>query len=189
MTRRPNTTVVALLAIEALVGYEWLVSGLTKIVRDDFPSGLHADLVNRIKAAPGWYASFAKGAVLPHSVVFGYAIEFAELVTGVVFVAGGLALLAGRLGDSLHAQRFAYGATAVAALAGLFLAPNFALANGSSLGRPIAAGSFDEGVDLDTLLSALQIILLLVNAAAFARLREPHVFTRAYPTLRRSAAA
>ncbi len=187
MTRRPAATFVALLAVQALVGYEWVVSGLTKVVRADFPSGLHADLVERIKAAPSWYASFAKSVVVPHSVAFGYAIELAELLAGFALVAGALTLLRGRLRDSVRLQRLAYGATTAAALAGLFLTLNFALANGSSLGRPIAPGSFDEGVDLDTLLSALQAVLVIINAAAFLRLQQSRVVTRSYRPLRRSA--
>jgi hypothetical protein len=38
---------VGLLLIQLLVGCEWLMSGLTKIVRGGFPSGLAAELKDK----------------------------------------------------------------------------------------------------------------------------------------------
>ncbi len=35
---------VGLLLVQLLVGYEWLMSGLTKVVRGGFPGGLAAEL-------------------------------------------------------------------------------------------------------------------------------------------------
>jgi hypothetical protein len=59
-----------------------------------------------------------------------------------------------------------------ALLAGLVLAVNFALANGSSFGLGLAQDSFDEGIDLDTMLVGLQLALLVFALAGVRRARR-----------------
>jgi hypothetical protein len=55
-----------LLLVQLAVGYEWAMSGLAKIVRGGFPSGLAAELRDKSQGAAGWYKSFLDGAVIPH---------------------------------------------------------------------------------------------------------------------------
>jgi uncharacterized membrane protein YphA (DoxX/SURF4 family) len=152
--RRSSATIVALLLVQVCIGYEWLVSGLTKLSRGDFPSGLAAELRDMSAAAPGWYRGFLESAVIPHAVALGYAIEAAELLVGMVLLAGVLRL-PGWIGRHMPA------ATAAALVVGIVLAVNFALAHGSSFGLRLAGDSFDEGIDLDTLLVGLQLALLV----------------------------
>lgn len=152
--RRSSAALVALLLVQFCIGYEWLVSGLTKLVHGDFPGGLAAELRHMSSGAPGWYHSFLESAVVPHAVVFGYAIEIAELVVGVVLLVGLLRLPA-RIARRVPA------ATVAALVVGIVLAVDFALANGSTFGLRLAPDSFDEGVDLDTLLVGLQLALLV----------------------------
>jgi len=153
-SERSSAAVVALLLVQVCIGYEWLVSGLTKLVRGDFPGGLASELKDMSSAAPGWYRGFLDNVVVPHAVAFGYAIEIAELVVGVVLLVA-VFRLPSRLARHMPA------ATALALVAGLFLAANFALANGSSFGLRLAGDSFDEGIDLDALLVGLQLALLV----------------------------
>ena len=160
--RRSSAAVVALLLIQVCIGYEWLVSGLTKIVHGDFPAGLAAELRDMSNAAPGWYRSFLDGAVIPHAAAFGYAIEIGELAIGFALLFAVLRLPA-RIGRYLPAV------TAVALVVGIVLAANFALANGSSFGLGLAQGSFDEGIDLDTMLVGLQLALLAFALADVRR--------------------
>jgi len=145
-----------------VVGYEWLVSGLTKIVHGDFPAGLAAELGDLSHAAPPWYRGFLDNAVVSHAVAFGYAIEVVELAVGIVLLVAVLRLPA-RIG------RYMPLVTAMALVVGLVLAVNFALANGSSFGLGLAQDSFDEGIDLDTMLVGLQLGLLVF---ALARVRR-----------------
>jgi uncharacterized membrane protein YphA (DoxX/SURF4 family) len=151
---RSSAAVAALLLIQVCIGYEWLVSGVSKLVHGDFPSGLAGELRDMSAAAPGWYRSFLEGAVIPHAVAFGYAIEIAEVAVGIVLLVAVLRLPA-------RISRFVPPATAAALLVGLVLALNFALASGSSFGISLAQESFDEGIDLDTLLVGLQLALLV----------------------------
>jgi hypothetical protein len=52
---------------------------------------------------------------------------------------------------------------------GIVLAVNFALANGSSFGLGLAQDSFDEGIDLDTMLVGFQLALLVFALADVRR--------------------
>lgn len=157
-----SAAVVALLLVQVVIGYEWLVSGLTKIVHGDFPAGLAGQLRDMSKAAPAWYRGFLDGAVIPHAVAFGYALEVAELAIGIVLIVAVLRLPA-RIGRYLPAL------TVAALVVGIVLAANFALANGSSFGLRLAQDSFDEGIDLDSLLVGLQLALLVFALAALRR--------------------
>ena len=63
--RRSGTIgVVALLLVQFCIGYEWLVSGLTKVVSGDFVDGLAAQL-RSMDDAPGWYGSFLQHGAIP----------------------------------------------------------------------------------------------------------------------------
>lgn len=54
-----------LLVVGLFIGYEWFMSGLTKIVRGGFPSGLAAELRDKSEGTVGWYKSFLDGTVIP----------------------------------------------------------------------------------------------------------------------------
>jgi uncharacterized membrane protein YphA (DoxX/SURF4 family) len=162
---RSNVALASLLLIQVCIGYEWFVSGLTKLVHGDFPSGLAAELRDMSSAAPAWYRGFLDSAVIPHAVVFGYAIEIAELAVGIVLLVAVIRLPA-------RLSRYVPPAAAAALLVGLFLAFNFALANGSAFGLRLASDSFDEGIDLDTMLVGLQLALLVFALAGMRRARS-----------------
>ena len=165
-TQDGHRALVALLVVQALLGYEWLASGLTKLVHGDFPGGLAGELTERSKDASGWYRSFLDSTVMPHAQAFGYAIEIAELAAGAALVAAAIALL------SRRAQRGALVAMTLAALGGAVMNVSFHLANGSSLPWPIAADSFDEAIDLDTLMAALELVLVAVGLSGLAESRR-----------------
>ena len=156
---------IGLLLVQLLVGYEWLMSGLTKIVRGGFPSGLADELRDKSQGAAGWYKSFLDGSVIPHASAFGYLIEIGELLVGLALVAAALVWLF-RWERLPEAGRLAILATtAIASLAAVFMAVNFHLANGAPHPWFIAKDGFDEGLDLDSLLPAIQLVLIGVSAA------------------------
>lgn len=154
----------ALLLIELVVGYEWLASGLAKIANGNFPHGLRAALAGMSGSAPHWYSSFLSSVVEPHAVAFGYAIESAELAVGVVLA--GAALLA------MRGVRVPVVLRTAALAAGLVLATAFELANGGTFGLRLASDSFGEGVDLETVMMAAQLALLVPCIAALRARRR-----------------
>jgi hypothetical protein len=154
--------------IQVIVGYEWLVSGANKVLSGQFPWGLGGRLAAGLKDNPnGWYVSFLRALVLPHSVFFGYLIELAEVSVGLALLGGAL-LLIGRIptgGERYYClARFEIGAAALAAFAGVMLSVNFHFFMGDGLVSALNPGApFDEGVDLDTLLPPISALVCVFN--------------------------
>jgi hypothetical protein len=163
---------VGLLLIQLLIGYEWFVSGLTKILRGGFPSGLAKELTEKSQGAPAWYRSFLDGSIIPHASAFGYLIEIGELLVGVALIAAALVWLTRweRLPDAGRVGVLA--TTVIASLVAIFMAVNFHLANGAPHPWLIPKSGFDEGVDLDSLLPAMQLVLIAVSVALWRSLRH-----------------
>lgn len=162
---------LALLMVQVVVGYEWLMSGLAKALRGGFVSGFASDLRERSPSAH-WYRRFLEDTVIPSSHFFAYLIIVGELVVGVTFiVAAGLWLWRWeRL--SLPGRFAVLGGTALAAVAAIFMNLNFHLANGSSHPWILPKNGFDEGVDLDSLMPLLEFILLVVSTDLLVKLRR-----------------
>jgi thiosulfate dehydrogenase [quinone] large subunit len=163
---------VCILLVQIFVGYEWFDSGLTKIVRGGFPSGLAADLHDRVKAAAGWYRSFIDGSIIPHAVVFGYVIEIGEVLVGIAFVATALIWIFRWQQLPDVARLTVLTVTILAALGGIFMAVNFHLANGGTHPWLIPKSGFDESIDLDALLPAIQLVFIALSVGAWRSLRR-----------------
>ena len=161
-----------LLVIQILIGYEWLMSGLTKMVRGGFPSGLTAELQDKSQGAAVWYKDFLDTVVIPNGSVVGYLIEIGELVVGLALVTAAVLWM-------LRWQRLGIGArsavllgTAAAASGGFLMNINFHLANGSPHPWLIPSSGFDEGVDLDSLMPAIQVVLIAVSVGVWLAMRQ-----------------
>ena len=163
---------IGILVIQIFVGYEWLDSGVTKLVRGGFPSGLSADLHDRVKTAAGWYRSFVDGAIVPQGVLFGYLIELGELLVGVALIAAALVWLFRwqRLPDPARLVLLAV--TIGAAFAGIVMAVNFHLANGGTHPWVIPKDGFDESIDLDTLVLAVQAVFVVLSVGVWRAVRQ-----------------
>ena len=163
---------VGLLLIQLFLGYEWLMSGLTKIVRGGFASGLADELAEKSEGVGGWYRSFLDEVVIPNAEVFGWLIVGGELLVAVGLAAAGLLWLLRweRLGVSGRTAVLAV--TALAALGGVFMNVNFHLANASAHPWLVPGDGFDEGVDLDSLMPALQLVLIGVSVGLLRAVRR-----------------
>ena len=52
---KPGLTTLGFLFVVMIIGYEWFMSGLVKVVRGDFPSGLAEELLAKSEGVPAWY--------------------------------------------------------------------------------------------------------------------------------------
>jgi hypothetical protein len=163
---------IGLLVMGMLIGYEWFMSGLTKVVDGGFASGLAKELRADTAGDAHWYASFLRGAVIPQATAFGYLIEFGELLVGAgLIVAAGVWLFRWeRLPDGGRVAVLAV--TALSALGGIAMAINFHLASGAPHPWLIPKSGFDESVDLDSLLPMLQLVLIGVSVGLLRSLRR-----------------
>ena len=162
---------IGLLFVQIAIGYEWLISGLTKLIDGGFPQGLAGELTDTSKDAPGFYRSFLENVVIPHGQVFGYLVEIGELAGGVALIGAAVVWLVRGNRLSVTWQTVVLAVTAIASAVGIFMNVNFHLANGGTHPWLIPPSGFDEGVDLDSLMPAIQLVLL---AFALAGLRALH---------------
>lgn len=170
-----------LAAIQALIAGEWIFSGSNKLVSGVFPQGLSDALSEGIKSNPNvWYVSWLQALVLPHSIAFGYLIEFAELAIGLGLLAGAITLLGQprMAGDPQHkAYVTMLSGSIVAAVGCAFLCVNFHFWVGDGLLPTLSRTHvFNEGVDLDTLMAPLALVIAVANYAAVAEARGHKAF-------------
>ena len=168
---RSDTGLIGLLIVTMVVGYEWFVSGLVKFTRGGFPSGLAEELTAASAGTTAWYGAFLRRLVIPHAPLFGYAIETAELLAGIVLIGGPLLWLFTWDRLSYAARATIQFLIAAAAIGGAFLAINLHLANAAPHPWLIPGDAFDEGIDLDSVLPAIQIVIATVALVLLARLR------------------
>ena len=160
---------VGLLAIQIFIGYEWLVSGVSKVFAGDFVSGLSGTLSDQSKDLTGWYKSFLDQVVIPNGQAFGYLVMLGELALGVILIGASLIWLISwpRLG--FRARSTILVVIALAGVVAIFLNINFHLASGANHPWIIAADPNGEGVDLD---SVMPVVQLAISAVAFTILRR-----------------
>lgn len=172
-----KTTRWLLAAIQAIIGWEWLMSGSDKLLSGTFPQGLAETLAGMMKDNPdGWYVAFLQNVVLPQSVLYGYIIEWTEMTIGIILLGGAFILLGSprRKGQPQYRLTLAYSLAAIgAALVGAFLTINFHFLAGGWI-FPWFNGSqaYEEGIDLDALLPPFELVIILAQGALLADLTE-----------------
>ncbi len=86
---------LVLAALQLVVGYQWLVSGIDKLLYAGFPDQL-GQLISGVASSdrvPAFFVTFLRTVVLPNSVAFGVAIEYGETLTGIGLLGGALLTL------------------------------------------------------------------------------------------------
>ena len=163
---------IGMVLVQVIIGYEWLVSGLVKIVRGDFTAGLGGELAEKVEGTYGWYSSLLENVVVPNASILGWIIETTEVLIGIAFIVVPLLWFFAqqRLSDRLWKTVFVL--TAIAAIGGIFMALNFHLANGYVHPWMFPTDSFEEGVDFDTFLAAMNAVVAIVYFNLYNRLRR-----------------
>lgn len=166
-----RVALLGLLAVQFLLGYEWLMSGLSKLLKPGFIYAFREDLVFRSRAVPAWYKALLDGFAIPNSEVVG-----AVIVIGELFLGG--ALMTAAVLWAVRWSRFSTAGRSVILLtiiaAGVVAAVanvNYHIYTAASHPWFIAADPFEEGIDLDSLMPVLQVILSLVGLRYLIALR------------------
>lgn len=172
-----RSTRFLLAALQAILGWEWLMSAGNKVLSGSFPQGLADTLNNGIKNNPNtWYAAFLQQNILPHSIFYGYLIEWTEMVIAIFLLGGAFILVSrSRMPEDVW---YAFGLTtsiavAIVAAIGAFLTVNFHFWAGGwvfPIFRPGMANG--EGIDLDALLPPLSLVVTIANIALFRELQR-----------------
>ena len=170
-----------LAAIQAIIGWEWLMSGGNKLLSGLFPQGLAETLNDGLKNNPNdWYVNFIHAFILPHSVFYGYLIEWTEIGIGLVLLAGAVLLLGEPRvrGEAQHNLAVACSYIVVLAAAGAaFQAINFHfLMGGWILPTFKPSVPFNEGIDLDGFIPPICLVIIIANLALIKALRGGILF-------------
>ena len=168
----PSLSMIGLLVVQMIIGYEWLLSGIAKFAKGDFASGLADELAETVNAANGWYANFLNSAIIPNATAFGYIIEMAEVLAGIALIVGPLIWIFAwnRIPEGLRKTVLVL--MIAAAIGGIFMAVNFHVANSGNHPWVLPESGFDEGVDIDLLLVAIQSVITGVQIIVLNRLRQ-----------------
>ena len=150
---------IGLLLVQVVLGYEWLVSGLTKIVRGGFASGLEEELVDELPEAPSWYADFEDDFVIPNAELVGWLTIIAEVAIGLALIVAALLWMFRWERLPRPARSAILLATVISCIIGIFLNIQFYVASDDRIPFFIAEEAFDEGIGLDVLMPFLQLIV------------------------------
>jgi len=175
MSQKPTRLLLA--AIQAIIGWEWLMSGGNKLLSGTFPQDLADTLSSMFKGNPdSWYVSFLQSVVLPQSVFYGYLVEWTEVAIGVILLGGAVILLGQprQKGQAQYRLTLVYSSAAmIAALVGAFLTINFHfMAGGWILPWFNSSAANGEGIDLDALLPPFELVIILAQGAFLAELTQ-----------------
>lgn len=171
-----------LLVVGLFVGYEWLMSGLTKLIRGGFPSGLADELREKSEGVGGWYRDFLDGTVIPNGRTFGVLIELGEIAIGAGLIVAAVVLLARWSRLSYRWEMVTLAVIVVASLGATLMNVAFHLANGSAHPWLVPQDGFDEGVDLDSLLPLIQLVFVVIAGRLMVMLRRAHALERPAPS-------
>jgi uncharacterized membrane protein YphA (DoxX/SURF4 family) len=169
-----GAALVTLLAVQIIIGWEWLASGITKVASGTFVSGLAGELHDKSRDTAGWYRSFLDSSIIPNAHTFGVLIEVGEIAVGLTFIIGGTVWLTrwSKLSDRLRVSLL--GAIIAAALAATFMAINFHLANDGNHPWLIPKDGFDETIDVDSMLVMIQVGFMVFCGYLIARIHRRH---------------
>ena len=173
-----------LAAIQLIIGWEWFVSGTNKVLSGTFPQSLLNTLNTGTQDNPNsWYVSFLHNVVVPHSMSFGYMIEWTEVMVGLALLAGALILIGKprMRGDPQHGLVVACSvAVILLAAVGAFFTVNFHFWMGHGIIPGMGAAPTDEGIDLDALIPPFALVIIIANLAWIKALRGETWYSRLY---------
>ena len=162
-----------LAALQLVAAYEWLVSGLNKVLAGIFPQQLHGVISGAMKGNPNvWDIGFLQGIVLPCCTIFDGVVECGEVLIGIALaVAAALWILGDRV-PALVRRAGAWAAVA-ACLGAAFMNVNFYVAIGGTFPTVSPAKATDEGVSIDVVLMLVMLALAAANMALAPRRAPP----------------
>ena len=173
-----------LASIQLIIGWEWFASGTIKVLSGTFPQSLLDTLNSGMQDNPNsWYVTFLQKIVVPHSVSFGYMIEWTEVMVGLALLAGALMLIGKprMRGDAQHSLVVAISVAVILLSAvGGFFTVNFHFWMGHGIIPGIGAAPTDEGIDLDALIPPFALVIIIANLAWIKALRGETWYSRLY---------
>lgn len=151
--------------VEAVIGYEWLISGLDKVFSPKYLPGLGEVLSTSIQNNPNsWWVTFIQQQVIPHAQIWAMLVEISELLIAIGFFAGALLWVSGYF-TAAHRAHWLNICAMLAITGGILMTTNYYLMAGHGFPGINASAPFDEGLSLDGVLTAIGLGLLFIHLA------------------------
>lgn len=147
-----STRRVFIPVIMIILSYEWVVSGLNKVLSSRFITGLHEHLSGSVSTSYPFYAQLIRVVVLPHSMMWAVIVECGELCVGLSFLILAIYMLIGRWG-----RRVSFVGVLTGFLAA-FMSINFFLYQGGSYAFNLL-DPFNEGISIDLIMALIQVTI------------------------------
>lgn len=156
-----------------LFAYEWLISGLDKVLSPEYRSGLAANLQDAMKGNPNhWYVNWLNQTIIPHARTVATIVEVGELLVALGFILGAFLWLRGaRL--PLGWRRLLHVIVLATLLASAFMAANYYFLMGERLPWLKTGDPFDEGLSIDGLLALIALALFVLHLVVWPRSAPP----------------
>jgi uncharacterized membrane protein YphA (DoxX/SURF4 family) len=173
-----STSTIALAGLQLLLGYEWVLSGVDKLLYGQFPQQVGALLAGQVNGGrlPSFFAGILRAVVLPNAGLFGVLIEWGETLAGLGLLAAGVSVLlrpvverrlAGRLRHhALEAMRLSERLAPIAAAGAGLMGLSFFLLDGVPSPFPQPSIAYGGALDVGLFLALGSVVLL---AAALTR--------------------
>jgi len=164
---------IALVGLQLLLGYEWLLAGGDKFLLGAFPAQLGGLLSASVHGGHlvGFFVAILQGLVAPNAVLFGYLIESGETLAGLGLMTAGLVALlrplAGRYLSGTSATLFAYGdrllqrLAPLAALGAGLLGISYFFLDGLPAPWFVPTIAFGGSIDNGLFLAAASVVLVV----------------------------
>ncbi len=158
--------------LQIALGYEWLMSGLSKVMTGDFPTKLGGVLHGQAQNQSGPFRSFLDSVVIPNGSLFGWLTMLGELSVGVVLIVVPIVALVRWTGLSVRGQAVAVALIGLAGLGAAVMSVNYHMLTGAVAPWTISPDAFAPGVDVDSILAILELVSAAVCAWYLIGLRR-----------------
>ena len=145
-------------AVQAILGYEWLVSGINKLTNPDFSAHLPIVLQHNLRGNPyGLFVMVIQRLVLPNHIVCAYLVMWGETAIGAGLLLG---VAFWTLWPHARLATVAAWAACGALMASIALNLNDYLMAGYGPPWINPANAYAEGIRIDAVLPLLSVVLL-----------------------------
>jgi thiosulfate dehydrogenase [quinone] large subunit len=147
--------------MQAVLAYEWLVSGLDKLLDGSFGGQLFALLSQAAQdRRHSWFAAFLYRFVLPNHGLFAHLVPWSETMIGIaLLLSATLWIMRPQARITVLVARLACLALLVAAA----LEMNYYLLGNGGLPWIDPANATTEGIDIDVMLPLISLVLFVAN--------------------------
>lgn len=166
-----------LCVVQVILAYEWLVSGINKLLDAGFSGQLMALLSQSTHSNPtGVYSTVMTRLVLPNHTLVAWVTPWTETSVGAVLALGAILWVAR---PRARSTVLVAGASCLALLTAATLDLNYNLINGGGLPWINPANATTNGISIDVMLLSIALALCAANAQVCGRWRharqgEPH---------------